>query len=290
MKNKFINVRNANEGSTSRYLQQKVPNEKGIPSRQVSKLNETPDQNILDNLLSITQSIRSFGKTLIQGAITALNPTAVETKIKEKAPTPERAEYGQIQVQETSGGHVIIVDDTENNKRLIRQHANGTYDSMTDKGDRTEKVVKDSYTFIRRDMIIHVERDQVRIISGNSNLEIRGSESRQVAGNKMVNIDGDDETKVGGDHIVDATGNVSNNAGSGYGSKCAENRDIVTGGNSNENVTGNDNKTIGGSKNETISGSEVKNVNGSLSIVANGAITIVSSSQVVVTAPIISLN
>ena len=292
-----INNRNANEGSTSRYIQQKLPNPKGERKVQVSQIDEMPEQNIIDRLITIVQTLFTFTRETEINAVENLTKVEETLTIQESSPTSELGAYGEVQVQETSSGHVIIVDDTPGNERLVTQHANGTYDAMTSKGDRTHKTMRDQYTFVQRDMIVHVKRNHVTITNGNCTVEISADEIKNIAGFKKTNIGEDRETNIEKSDSKQVGGNQSELVAGDIGSKTLGDRTEVTDGNKSDGVQGNLDTFVGGNHNSTIDGNLVEKIKGghtsevaSLKIISTGPVEITSASQVTITAPSVSLN
>ena len=241
-----INKRNTDEGSTSRYVQQKVPNSAGKPVRQVSKISSMPEQGIIDGIIRKVQNVSSLATSVIKGAIKSISASVSTIPVNEPVPTSEKAEYGKVFVFDTKSGHVLLVDETEGNKRILIQHANGSYDSMTDLGDKIEKAKKDKYVFVLGNMIVNIGSDKVEIVSGSTTVEIDGSRSEKIGGHSHVDVSEDDLKKIGGDRVLQAAGDVSNTAGGGIGEKCSGNKDEDIGGDLKVEVNGKADVSING--------------------------------------------
>ena len=75
-------------------------------------------------------------------------------------------------VNNTEGGHLIEIDDTPGNERILTKHVSGTYDEMHTDGDKVSKIVKDNYTIVAGDDYITIEGKATIHINGDCSLRI----------------------------------------------------------------------------------------------------------------------
>ena len=85
------------------------------------------------------------------------------------------AQYPYNKTQQTEGGHIIEIDDTPDNKRILTQHVSGTYDEMHDDGSKVTKVVKDNYLIVANDNFVSIHGKATLHIDGDINLRVGGS-------------------------------------------------------------------------------------------------------------------
>lgn len=199
--------RKTNESSISRYAQANVPNEGGGERKQ-STMDDTPDAKVKAQLKKATNISVELKKVSFFG-MEFLMPSFVKKEIKEAAPTGEKAKYGKIEVKETKGGHVFIIDNTPGNKRIIVLHPTGTYTSMTDKGDYTEKVTGDMFTIVEKDWKVNILKDSIEVIQGDHRINIKKDMFENIEGNKTSNVNGDVKEKIGGSLTVAIDGDAA---------------------------------------------------------------------------------
>ena len=199
--------RNTNESSISRYAQANVPTKDGGEKKQ-SSMDDTPDANVKSKLKKATNIALDFKKVKIFG-IEFLMPSIKKKEINEAAPTGDKAQYGKIEVKETKGGHVFIIDNTPGNKRIIVLHPTGTYTAMTDKGDFTEKATGDMYTIVEKDWKVNICKDRVEVIQGEQRINIKKDSYENIEGKQNVNVGGDKNEKIGGNLTIAVEGDAS---------------------------------------------------------------------------------
>lgn len=65
--------------------------------------------------------------------------------------------YPYNKVYQSESGHIFEIDDTPNAERLHQYHRSGTFEEIHPNGDRVTKVVRDNYTTILRNDMIHID-------------------------------------------------------------------------------------------------------------------------------------
>ena len=174
-----------NETSISRYVQFNLPDPNSFnPSVNNTEVTRTPDYIVIKNLVEVHPEI------------VLEYPEIVQKTIKEPRPTPEKAEYGKIVVKQTHSGHVFIQDDTPGNRRVITQHATGTYFSMIDDGSMIVHITKDGMKIINRDYKIYIQRDRLTLIDGNDWVQVKRNKTTHVNENEYKVIEKDKKTKI----------------------------------------------------------------------------------------------
>lgn len=279
--------RKEKEGSPSRYNQQRVPNTpETTPDssyKVVSKIEDMPEQLVKDNrILEIGRRTYTFARTVIVNVIDTLKRVDRALTWIEPDFTSSKGEYGKVFTQETHGGHVFIIDDTEGNKRIIHQHANLSYRSMVDNGDAVDKTVKDKYEYvgdpvqgIQGNLKVFIYGDRLEVVEGDNRMVIRKSQELAVREDQFIDIAGGQQISIGkgdslqspaippgGSYWKEVEGTGSEHYKKDYGHKTDGNRTEVTqeshaeavGGNKDTEIRQNETKTVGGVWDVTVTG------------------------------------
>lgn len=189
-------------------------------------------------------------------------------KITEAKPTGEKGEYGKVIVNETKGGHVQLIDNTPGNKRVLNLHPSGTYDSKTDNGDSTDKVVGSKFTFVDKDWKITVFGDEIEVVYGDEHVNIKKNQFVNINGDMNHNVDGERSDHVGNNMMQAVDGNLTE----------------ITGADRTESVGGNYDGKIGGKETVKVAADSSKTVGGNMTIIVGGNVQIISGGSVNVTA------
>jgi hypothetical protein len=147
------------------------------------------------------------------------------------------SEYGRIQVQETPGGHKIIMDDTPGGERLILKHRTGAGISMAANGSVNIRSTNN--------MVISIDANGGIIVEGNLNISSKNLKV-DVTGDLDLNITGDWNTTVAG------------------------NKNETVYGHHRTSVSGNMSETVSGSKSETVVQSQTNTILGTCTDVVKG--------------------
>ena len=278
--------RDANQASTSKYIQANIPNEIGALIPNASVLAKTPDAKIITpQLKSDINKVKEFKENPLAALfnfVSSLIPSVSETKIAETPPTGAKSEYGKIVVKEMMGGSLKIQDGTPGNIRDIDLHPTGTYQSSLNDGSRESKVTGNKKDITDGNWNITTSKDKVEIVVGDSKIEIRKNELQTTKGNRDVSIDGTLKNVVQKD--------VTNDFKANYVGKIAKNYNESVGGNRTETTDGNLDETVANHK-ETVKGSLTIHVTGDVNIHATGGVMNLSSGTAVsISAPSISLG
>ena len=205
----------------------------------------------------------------------------------------------------TVGGHLIEIDNTEGYKRLLTQHASGTYDEIVNDGTKATVVKGNKYTvvfqndnvYIKGNCNLTVDGDVKTLIKGNYHLEVEGDYTQNIKGNKRTkvganqyeeidfhysrNIGRTHSDRIGTDStiIIDNDMNlvVANNytetINNDYLSKVTNNRTSDTFANNDEFVSGNSEITVNGNYTLRTVGNINMNSVGSTAIAATASMT-----------------
>jgi hypothetical protein len=128
-----------------------------------------------------------------------------------------RSRYPYNQVWETAGGHVIELDDTRQNERILIKHATGAGIEIKPDGTVFISSVNDVHLSTKNDLHAVVEGNanwtyngdlNVRV-SGDYNLEA-GNYTRVIASDELVDIGGANRTTVGLNQATTVKGHQSN--------------------------------------------------------------------------------
>ena len=174
-----------NESSICRDVQFNLPDPDSFnPSVSNTKVTKTPDYIVIKHLIEVHPEI------------VLEYPEIVQKTIKEPRPTPEKAKYGQIIVKHTHSGHMFVQDDTPGNRRVVTQHATGTYFSMIDDGSMIVHITKDGMKIINRDYKIYIQRDRLTLIDGNDWVQVKRNKTTHVNENEYKVIEKNKKTKI----------------------------------------------------------------------------------------------
>ncbi len=118
-------------------------------------------------------------------------------------------EYPYNKSYRSEGGHLIEVDDTPSQQRLLNQHVTGTYTEMLPEGDFVTKIIGDNYTIVCHDDIVSIEGSARIVIKGDCALAIGGTMT--IEAEKGINIatPGDLRVKAKSIHMESTGGNIT---------------------------------------------------------------------------------
>lgn len=118
-----------------------------------------------------------------------------------------RSKYPYNKVTETYSGHVIEIDDTEGNERVLIRHRTGSGIEMRKDGSIWISAVKDKYETVGADCKIVVEGNTQIAYEGNLDMWVGGNFNLDVGGNQNIKIKGNKTEKVAKDHRHTTSGN-----------------------------------------------------------------------------------
>ena len=111
--------------------------------------------------------------------------------------TPQRpSQYPYNQVQETSSGHVIELDDTPGGERVLLKHRKGAGIEVRADGSVVISAVNNKVEVTGGDQTVIIEGHGNLVYNGNLNLKVSGDYNVDVGGNYNVNVAGNKETTI----------------------------------------------------------------------------------------------
>ena len=171
-------------------------------------------------------------------------------------------------VDETASGHVIELDDTEDNQRILVKHNNGTGVEFRPDGSILLSSTNHKVELVNGESVVIVEGDGQLVYKGNLDLKVTGdlnidclNFNLTTKGNKVENINGSVRSNI--------VGNVTN---------------IITGALSNMVAKAVTNTFLGGSKNN-VKGDFVNRVEGSATHTTSGGFLLTSEENIAMSTP-----
>ena len=156
-----------------------------------------------------------------------------------------RSKYPFNKVTETHSGHVIEIDDTEGNERILIKHTTGSGIEMRKDGSIWISAAENKYETVGGNTKIVVEGDTEIAYEGNLDMYVGGNFNLDVGGNHNTKIKGQRKTRIGKDDRTTTSGNHE------YITK--KNSSIATMGNATDTVLGDFRKTITKGKHDIMS-------------------------------------
>lgn len=129
---------------------------------------------------------------------------------------PIASVYPYNQVQETVSGHVIEVDDTPGNERVLIKHASGIGLDLRHDGSVVIVSKKNKIDITGDDQIVIVEGEGTLVYKGNLNLKVSGDFNVDVGGNYNVKVAGNRNENIIGSDRKTVNGNVGQIIRGGY--------------------------------------------------------------------------
>jgi hypothetical protein len=123
-------------------------------------------------------------------------------------------QYPYINVEQTEGGHIFMMDDTPDNESIRLQHGKtGTYYRQLPDGSVEHIIQSDHFMVIVNDNNVKIQGVCNISIEGDSKLHVYGDCFTQVDGDMTATVNGDQTTHAVGDVDLTSEGNVSISAG-----------------------------------------------------------------------------
>lgn len=166
-------------------------NSKNYPKDSYLQNNESDvnrlarNQHLSDTIVNIKDDAR------VTGVKTAFDATWDQPKI------PYNSVYPYNHVYESESGHVIEIDDTEENERLSIYHRAGTYLEVDRNGSKTTRVVGDNCEIYLRHNNILVKGNANVTIEGTCNIFVKNDCNLEVNGDLKMHAHGNLELKSG---------------------------------------------------------------------------------------------
>jgi len=177
--------------------------------------------------------------------------------------------YPKNQVIETPGGHIIELDDTITNERILVRHQSGA--GIEIKPDGTVFVSSTS------DVLISAGNDQHVVVEGNAHMTYQGDLNVDVAGDYNLSVGGNKLQIVGGDHISEIDGARKGNI-------ALQDNLTVKGHQSTTVIKSKTDTTLGGYL-HAVKGNFEQSVEGEMGIFASGSQRITSNVRQNLTSP-----
>ena len=163
-----------------------------------------------------------------------------------------KVQYPRNWIQETSAGHRIEMNNTEDAERIRILNANGNFIDLDEKNDNYLKSKNDTYILSDHNLVIKVGKDiktdrVVLQVIGDVNLYVEGDMHTEVEGDRFDRVNGNYQMQVGGVCTIQSDENLAIQAANemrlksnAYTNKTTflEN-DLSEGGSVKENVKGN---------------------------------------------------
>ena len=103
-------------------------------------------------------------------------------------PDQRASEYPHNQVQETSSGHVIEIDDTPGGERILIKHKSGSGVELRADGSTVHSSKRNRVEVVGGDDTVIVEGTAKLIYNGNLDVEVTGDYNLTVGGNMAVKV------------------------------------------------------------------------------------------------------
>ena len=154
------------------------------------------------NLQARSKVEHPYHQARLAGITTVVLP---ETKtFVEPASTMASSKYPNTKVWETPSGHLIEVDDTEDNERILVIHKSGSYMEMTNDG-MVQKIAGDKYSITAKDENIGVGGSINLSVEGDCNIRASGVFNVENA-STFINTGADTYIKSGNNTTIDTLG------------------------------------------------------------------------------------
>ena len=185
------------------------------------------------------------------GGIPTLQKTRTGTPEENAAvPLPQ---YPYNTIWETPGGHIIEMDDTLGNERMMIRHHSGA--GIEIKPDGTV------YLSSVNDMLVSTGNDAHVVVEGNAHMTYQGSLNVDVAGDYNMNVGGNLNQVISGDIVQQVDGGKRTTVEKNYGNT----------------VKGHYSNTINESKSEIILAGSTQAVKGDMEIACEGNMGVFAS-------------
>lgn len=186
-------------------------------------------------------------------------------------PDAAPSDYPLNQVQETASGHIIEIDDTPGNERILIRHNSGAGVELTSQGDIAISSRNNRVEVTGSDHTVIVEGEGNLIYRGNLNLRVTGdlnidclNYNVNARGNKVENISGSSTTNVGSNSRRTVGGAESLSVAGATTQTYLSNVSTSVNGNYGLNVDGSNSQFASGSTNLTSDGINMSSNNANI--------------------------
>ena len=146
----------------------------------------------------------SVNRTATGGQVNGLYMGGSTEGLSLGIPDPGPSQYPLNQVQETASGHIIEIDDTPGNERILIRHNTGAGIELSNQGDVSVVSRNNRVDIVGADHNVIVEGEGNLVYRGNLNLQVTGDFNIEclnfnvnARGNRSENIQGASSTYVG---------------------------------------------------------------------------------------------
>lgn len=180
--------------------------------------------------------------------------------------------YTRAQIQETKSGHVIMMDDTSGNEKILIKH---------NKGNGVE-LSKDGSILIRsrNNLSVSVDANGILIFEGDLAISCK---------NLKLDATGDLDINVGGDMSLTIGGDLKEGISGSHRSSITGNRGEIVEGNKSSTVLGSKTDTTLGNFSDVIKGTYRQTINGECAISVSGQSKHSSETEIVASSPNMNL-
>jgi hypothetical protein len=147
-----------------------------------------------------------FTDTIYKSIIENLSKNIKSADVTWNQPEPaNNPVYPFNKVFESSSGHIIEIDDSENSERLFIYHKSGTFIEIRPDGSVNQKIQNDDFSVILNDKNLSVSGDLNVTVIGNTNLSVHGDVNESISGNVNKKISGNLNIESDGDVNIKAS-------------------------------------------------------------------------------------
>jgi hypothetical protein len=202
-------------------------------------------------------------------------------------PDQRASEYPHNQVQETSSGHIIEIDDTPGGERVLIRHKTGSGTELRADGSVVYSSRKNKVEVVGADQTVIVEGNGKLIYKGNLDVHVTGDYNLTVGGNMAVKVKNDNYLDVYDDQHVKIHGSERVNVGGASSKNVVKSNTITSLGDYNVFTKGNKKDFVEGDIDVSSMGSIANttvgtySINASKSLMTSSIVSILASSGVI---------
>jgi hypothetical protein len=161
-------------------------------------------------------------------------------------PDQRASEYPHNQVQETSSGHVIEIDDTPGGERILIKHKTGSGIELRADGSTVYSSRKKKVEVVGADQTVIVEGEGKLVYKGNLDLHVTGDYNLTVGGNMNVKVHNKEVHEVYGNAFSTVYGNEQKDVHKSQSTRILQDKTTTVLGNDLNRVKGNYEDYVGG--------------------------------------------
>lgn len=148
---------------------------------------------------SLSEKYKNFSSIVssVTGGGTSTSPSYMKSSAWEEPASAYNAAYPHNRVIETPGGHVIELDSTQNQERIMIWHPSGSYIQMSP-STSTTKASGDAYNINEQNYHMYIGGSNIITIEGDSHVLVKGNKVEEIRGNYQQIIQGNHSVSVAG--------------------------------------------------------------------------------------------